>query len=418
MPDVLKLFISYSHEDRAWCDRVATHLAGLERGKIIQVWYDRDIPPGQAWSGEISKELNDADLVLCLVSAIYNKSDYCAAEAEHTYDRQEESRKVRLLPILLSECDLEGTVFEKSQVYRPCDLPLGASTGDPDARLADIAKMVSRTAVEFSGTRPKRLLPEERLKQFMALLHNFCDRGQQWDYLRYAMDPAKWKPNRPFLIIMRGTPQDSMDYYLRRLVDVLFPRVLHDKPGMLSPLGWPDFVPNRTPFELFQPRLESILSVNGPAETQAQMNDALKALSAINIAFSSLAVSDSPEQPEKVFDAYIQMWEEWPKLPEGRLLVPVLALEDRAGASWDTKIGPRLEALKFENRPALNGVVLPPMKPVRLSDFKDWIRHEEVRPKFESPEQAVEKADAMETDFPAAMNPVAKVHLPRLLEYL
>lgn len=40
------VFISYSHKDEVWKDRLVTHLAGLERDGRLRVWDDRRIRAG------------------------------------------------------------------------------------------------------------------------------------------------------------------------------------------------------------------------------------------------------------------------------------------------------------------------------------------------------------------------------------
>ena len=56
------------------------------------------------------------------------------------------------------------------------------------------------------------------------------------------------------------------------------------------------------------------------------------------------------------------------------------------------------------------------MTPIEHGHFRDWIRHEAVRPKFSAPAEAVELAnDVLARAFPVCMRPLAEVHLPRFL---
>jgi hypothetical protein len=66
----------------------------------------------------------------------------------------------------------------------------------------------------------------------------------------------------------------------------------------------------------------------------------------------------------------------------------------------------------------VGGVVLPALPPVRHADFKDWLREDLVRSRFDSPEYVIEKAAGIEDDFPVSMLPLAEKHLPRFLELL
>ena len=47
------VFISYSHKDEEWKDRLRPHIMALERAGRIVVWDDRKIGAGEQWYDEI-----------------------------------------------------------------------------------------------------------------------------------------------------------------------------------------------------------------------------------------------------------------------------------------------------------------------------------------------------------------------------
>ena len=61
-PRPIRVFYSYSHKDAALRDKLEVHLAALKRSGIIQAWSNRDITGGQEWAGEISQNLEAADI--------------------------------------------------------------------------------------------------------------------------------------------------------------------------------------------------------------------------------------------------------------------------------------------------------------------------------------------------------------------
>jgi hypothetical protein len=63
------VFISYSHKDEDWKDRVVTHLRGLGHQGSLAVWDDRRIEGGQDWYQEIQDAMSAASVALLLVSA-------------------------------------------------------------------------------------------------------------------------------------------------------------------------------------------------------------------------------------------------------------------------------------------------------------------------------------------------------------
>lgn len=71
-----KVFVSYSHEDEGWKQRIVEALKPLEEQRRIAAWDDRKLLPGENWDGKIKDELNAADVILFLVSPAFIESDY------------------------------------------------------------------------------------------------------------------------------------------------------------------------------------------------------------------------------------------------------------------------------------------------------------------------------------------------------
>ena len=62
------LFLSYSHKDSAIRDELEIHWAALKRQGVIDIWHDRRIGVGKEFDNEIGKNLNEADIILLLMS--------------------------------------------------------------------------------------------------------------------------------------------------------------------------------------------------------------------------------------------------------------------------------------------------------------------------------------------------------------
>jgi hypothetical protein len=149
------------------------------------------------------------------------------------------------------------------------------------------------------------------------------------------------------------------------------------------------------------------------------MNTALTAHNAVNLLPTSVPARYWAQDGKLLFGEYLKLWEDWPRLPSDYALIPVLLIEYSAGAPPDEGISQQLSELGLESRQKLRGTILPPMSPVEHNDFKDWIRHDKVRPQFASPEKAVERSDEMHSQtFPTHMYPLAEEHLPKFLERL
>jgi hypothetical protein len=57
------VFVSYSHKEERYRERLDAQLAQLRRDARISIWYDGMILPGQEWDREISKNLETANIV-------------------------------------------------------------------------------------------------------------------------------------------------------------------------------------------------------------------------------------------------------------------------------------------------------------------------------------------------------------------
>lgn len=97
----VKIFFCYAHEDEALLNKLKTQLRPLQRDGLIDVWYDRDISAGAEWEQEIRKHLNDAQIILLLISPDFMNSEYCyGIEMKRALERHERG-EARVIPVIL-----------------------------------------------------------------------------------------------------------------------------------------------------------------------------------------------------------------------------------------------------------------------------------------------------------------------------
>ena len=117
----IKVFISYAHKDEDYKNTLRTILKPLERREEIKVWDDSSIIAGGEWDDEIKAALENADVLLFLISFDFVASDYINdVEIKKAMTRYEE-RKVKIIPIIIRPCDLKESGISRFQ-----GLPKGA----------------------------------------------------------------------------------------------------------------------------------------------------------------------------------------------------------------------------------------------------------------------------------------------------
>lgn len=142
----LKVFISYSHKDEALKEELEVHLANLKRQGKIQPWQDRAIEAGTEWAEEIRRNLEEAQIILLLITPRFIASEYCYdKEMKRAMERHEEGT-ARVIPVILKPADWQDTPFSKLQ-YVPKDGKPVTQWSDQDEAFVDVVKGI-RNAVE------------------------------------------------------------------------------------------------------------------------------------------------------------------------------------------------------------------------------------------------------------------------------
>lgn len=109
----VRIFYSYAHDDERLRKRLVQHLSGLQSAGLVEGWDDRQIGAGTEWAGQISKNLEKADLILFLVSPSFMASTYSQdVEVKRAMERHEEGT-ARVIPVIVRPVDWATAPFAK-----------------------------------------------------------------------------------------------------------------------------------------------------------------------------------------------------------------------------------------------------------------------------------------------------------------
>src|SRR3954454_8764555 len=144
----ISVFVSYSHADEDLRRELGKHLSVLEHQGIVSVWHDRMIGAGTEWEACIDSRLNDARVILLLISADFINSRYCYdVEMKRALQRHEE-RSALVVPIIIRAVRLKGTPFAKLQAL-PRDAKPVMTWPDRDSAFVDITDGLGNAIQDF-----------------------------------------------------------------------------------------------------------------------------------------------------------------------------------------------------------------------------------------------------------------------------
>ena len=125
-PERHQLFISYSHVDREWVERLQKMIRPLVRNEALRLWDDSQIPPGAKWKVEIEKALASAKVALLLVSVDFLASEFVTNKELPPLLRAAEEEGLCILWVCLGPCFYEATPIHEYQAVLPPGEPLEA----------------------------------------------------------------------------------------------------------------------------------------------------------------------------------------------------------------------------------------------------------------------------------------------------
>jgi TIR domain len=103
------MFISYSHKDTDWVNRLRNLLHKAERYGLLSTWIDSDIEAGDFWEGQIFNHVAEANFALLLMSNNLCQSKYVIEkEIPALIKRKTDEPTFRLFWALIEPCNWQS----------------------------------------------------------------------------------------------------------------------------------------------------------------------------------------------------------------------------------------------------------------------------------------------------------------------
>jgi hypothetical protein len=145
-PSPKKVFISYSHADSAYLQRILVHLRPLERAGLIDPWSDTRLHAGDRWREEIRAGLEKAGAAILLISADFLASEFIATDELPPLLHAAEERGTRIIPIILKPSgfvrDHSLSMFQA--LNDPATPVIGMVEADREALYAKLADVLAQ----------------------------------------------------------------------------------------------------------------------------------------------------------------------------------------------------------------------------------------------------------------------------------
>ena len=111
------------------------------------------IGAGEEWKGEIDKKLEEAQVILLLVSSSFLASDYCFdIETKRAVERHDRG-EARVIPVLVRPCDWKSAPFARLTAL-PTNWKAVTTWSNQDEAWTDVALGI-RCAVEAMTANPR-----------------------------------------------------------------------------------------------------------------------------------------------------------------------------------------------------------------------------------------------------------------------
>ncbi len=107
------IFISYSHKDRHWLERLDTFLAPVKRTAEITIWNDTQTPPGADWRREIETHLQTCDAAILIITAHFFASDFIDEQELPPLLDAAERRGVEILPLIAGHSRFQRSPLDR-----------------------------------------------------------------------------------------------------------------------------------------------------------------------------------------------------------------------------------------------------------------------------------------------------------------
>jgi formylglycine-generating enzyme required for sulfatase activity len=182
MNEPIKVFLSYSHQDDELKKEFCQHLAILYHNQVIASWDDRNIDAGSEWANAIDQNLEQAEIILLLVSSAFIASRYCYSIEMEQALKLHKTGAATVIPVIIRESSWTDSPLGQLQAV-PRDNRAVAKWGDKYARdsaWTEVTEEIGKVALQIKHKRNAASTAAQKAKlkqEFRAKAEDFYKDG-------------------------------------------------------------------------------------------------------------------------------------------------------------------------------------------------------------------------------------------------
>jgi formylglycine-generating enzyme required for sulfatase activity len=163
----MKLFISYSRDDKQWVYEFARRLSNMRARH--DVWLDQDLHVSQKWWDEILNRIEWCEATIVFLTPRYVNSPFCMAELEYAL-----ALNKPIMPLRMKECELPDVLKDiqyldiEAQEMNEILIEIASSLGDIRAELGNYPSPAVKPTRPRVPT-PKEDMPSDPFELFAAV---------------------------------------------------------------------------------------------------------------------------------------------------------------------------------------------------------------------------------------------------------
>lgn len=136
MSSACRVFISYSHRDQAYKERLTTFLKIFGQEASFSAWDDGQIQASDDWRARIEAAMDEAKIAILLISADFLASDFIREHEIPTLRSRRNEGEVAILPVIVKPCPWKRIDWLAAiQVYPSDGATLSGADEDHDREL-------------------------------------------------------------------------------------------------------------------------------------------------------------------------------------------------------------------------------------------------------------------------------------------